>query len=181
VKKEIQKEYEDFLAAEPVLPPAKLSAQTLKAVHEQLSFSPSFVLLKLGFVHTVTTVFILYICPQLGVSWGASSFSLMDTFMRFGHEICAALCGITLVGATFLFASLTLKPQESFWLRSRMPWAPVALSFATLIFLAAMGAQGQHMEYVFWSVFAIAGGMLAFEIGRKGKLLGFRFIAKLAS
>jgi|GEM_PF-3597235 len=181
MNKDIRPDYEEFLNAASVLPPAELSENVLGHVHEALRFSPTSVLAKLGLVHLFTSVCVLYICPQFGVSWGASSFSLVDAFMRFGHGVCAALCGVTLVGGTFLFAAMALRPQESFWLKKQMPWIPISLSLVTLILLAAVGAKGHHTEFMLWSVFAIAGGWMSFEIGRKGKLISSRFFAKWAA
>ena len=179
MKKDIHNDYDDFLNDNSVMPSNELSQKVLGQVHLELKFSPVAVVAKLGLVHALTTVLVLYICPQFGVSWGASSFSLMEVFMRFGHAACAALCGVTLLGGTFFVAAMTLKPQESFWMKRQMPWIPISLSIVTLILFAAMGAKGHHTEFVMWSVFAIVGGWASFEIGRKGKLYGFRFYAKL--
>lgn len=179
MKKNIQNDYNEFLNVTSATPSPELNQKVLEQIHQELKLSPFGVVLKLGFVHVLTTLAVLYICPQLGVSWGSSSFSLMDTFMRFGHEACAALCGITLVGGTFLIAAMTLKPQESFWLKQQMPWIPISLSLITLILLAAMGANGEHYEFIMWSLFSIGGGWAFFEIGRRGKFMGFRLITKL--
>lgn len=181
MKKDIHNDYNDFLNGSAVAPSHDLSQKVLGQIQQELRFSPGAVLLKLGLVHVLTTALVLYICPQFGVSWGASSFSLMEAFMRFGHGVCAALCGVTLVGGTFLFAAMALNPQESFWLKQQMPWIPISLSLVTLILLAAAGAKGHHTEFVLWSAFAIVGGWAASEIGRKGRLYGFRFFAKLVA
>ncbi|MDC3911876.1 hypothetical protein KQE47_26465, partial [Raoultella planticola] len=89
------------------------SQRILSEVQKEMSFSPEAIIAKLSFFHVLVTALVLYICPQFGVSWGASSFTLLTFFMKFGHEACAALCGITLVGGTFLLTALMLKPQES--------------------------------------------------------------------
>lgn len=178
---DIQKDYNEFLNSDPVLPSHELSKRVLWQIHQELKFSPTLVLAKLGFVHMLASAFILYICPQFGVSWGRASISLTDFFMRFGHEACAALCGMTLVGGTFLLVAIALKPQESFWLKQQMPWIPISLSLITLNMLAAVGARGHHIEFMLWSAFAIVGGWVAFEAGRKGRLHGFRLFSKLVS
>lgn len=180
MNKNIQNEFKDFLNTESVAPPAAVSQRVLSEVQKEMSFSVVSVIAKLSFFHVLVTGLVLYICPQFGVSWGASSFTLMTYFMKFGHVACAALCGITLVGGTFLLTALMLKPQESFWLKQQMPWVPISLSILTLILLAAMGAQGHHTEFVFWSVFGIVSGWAAFELGRKGRLYGFRLLSRIA-
>lgn len=179
--KNIENDFHDFLHGDPVNPPTDIGKSVQNAIRSELSFSPMAVILKLGVVHVFSTLAVLYICPQFGVSWGASSFSLMESFMRLGNQACAALCGVTLVGGTFLIAALLLKPQESFWLKKQMPWIPISLSILTLITLAIMGASGHHTEFVLWSIFAVLGGWTAFEIGRKGKLYSFRIIARIAA
>lgn len=180
MNKIIQNEFKDFLSTEPVAPSSTLSKKVQEQIQSDMKFSPVAVIAKLSFFHVIATALILYVCPQFGVSWGASSFSLMTFFMKFGHEVCAALCGVTLVGGTFLLTALMLKPQESFWLKQQMPWIPISLSILTLIVLAAMGAKGHHTEFVLWSVFGIAGGWAAFEIGRKGRLYSFRLLSRIA-
>jgi hypothetical protein len=181
MKKDIQNDYVEFLNVSIVSPPDDVSQKILAHVRHDLRFSPTTILVKLGAIHTFTTAFVLYVCPQFGVSWGAPSYTLLDVFMRLGHEACAALCGVTLIGMTFLMAAMLLKPQESFWLKQQMPWVPISLSFVTLILLAAMGAKGHHSEYMWWSLFAIVSGWAFFELGRKGRVYGFRVITRLVA
>lgn len=179
--KNIVSDFNDFLNADAVNPPSEVLRTVQHKIHSELKFSPAAVILKLSVVHVFTTLLVLYICPQFGVSWGASSFSLMESFMRLGHQACAALCGVTLIGGTFLVAAFLLKPQESFWLKKQMPWIPISLSVLTLITLATMGASGHHTEFVLWSIFGILGGWTAFEIGRKSKIYSFRVLSRITT
>lgn len=173
--------YQEFLSSEPLLPPEKLNLSILNQIQKSLHFSRLAVLAKLSFVHMLTTLFVLYICPQFGVRIGSSTFSLMEFFMKFGHLPCAAFCGATLVGGTFLTTAFLLQPQESFWLRNQLSWISALLAVLTLIVLFSLGASAHHTELVFWCAFGIVGGWLTFEIGRKGRVYSARFLLRITT
>ncbi len=176
-----ESDFQEFLQSDSVPPTKDVSENVLSKISGELTVSPWIATAKIAALHTFATLGLIYICPQFGVSWGNPSISLMNFFMKFGHEACAALCGAYLVGGSFLLTALALKPHESFWLKKQMPWFPISLSILTLIVLILNGAIAHHTELVIWIVFAIIGAWAFFEVGRFSKFQSTRFISKYLS
>jgi len=179
--RKFESEFQEFLQSDAVIPTNDVSNVVLSNVSSEMTVSPWIATTKITVLHTFATLALIYICPQFGVSWGNPSISLMNFFMKFGHEACAALCGAYLVGGSFLLTALALKPHESFWLKKQMPWVPICLSILTLIVLVLNGATAHHTELVIWIVFAIMGAWAFFEVGRFSKLQSTRLISKYLS
>lgn len=177
----LEGDFQEFLQSESMAPDKDVSDKVLLKISNELAVSPWVVTTKIAVLHTFATLVLIYICPQFGVSWGNPSISLMNFFMKFGHEACAALCGAFLVGGSFLLTALVLKPHESFWLKKQMPWVPISLSILTMVVLILNGASAHHTELVIWIVFAIIGAWTFFEVGRLSKFKTSRFIARYLS
>jgi hypothetical protein len=172
---------EDFLQEEGMAPPESLAQALISRVYGDLKVIPSAVLARLLVIHTVSLAFVLYVCPQFGVGFTDSHTPLLHFFMRFGHEACAALCGVLLLGTSLLSAAFILKSQESLWLSKQMAWIPPLLALLTLLILLALGASADHYEFVLWAVGGILAAWLAFRGGRRGRAFFVRVLGSAGS
>lgn len=110
----------------------------LHFVRKDLKNLPLRTLLKLGFVHALSTCVSLAFCPQFGLSY-FKSLGLMHYFMHLGHTACFILCGIFFMTVSLGCTIFILKQDELFYLKQRSTFISIGLLALTIGFFWMAG------------------------------------------
>lgn len=160
-KKEWLKDYQSFLEADDITPPRELSERIFKMVHNEPSVNGWHILSKLALFQAVLGSFSLLACSQFGIGSGP----LSETFMRFGHNFCMALCGALFLGLGTLVAGYFLKSAEVKFIR-QMGYLPIlAMGLLSLGILFEFGAEIIASLAFVWLLGGFVGGLIALEAG----------------
>ncbi len=165
-----QDEFKQFMDGDPVAPPRQVSETILARVHRELSPGGWLVFAKLLALHSLTAIFTLSFCPQLGFRLFGDGPGLMHYFMGFGQLGCMMACGFFFLASSLLVASLVLKPEELRVVRHRR-WAELgSIAVLSFGFFFAWNPEVLLSVAILWLMGAFAGGLLALELGWRIRL-----------
>ncbi len=86
-------------------------------VKEQIYPNLNFLLTRSLVVHLLTTLFVLVICPQLGIQLAHSPINFSHMLMMYGKEICDLFCGILFISLSLSSNFLIMTKDEFRYLR----------------------------------------------------------------
>lgn len=161
-RKEWMKDFNDFMNAEEIQPPAHLFEQIRSIVHRDLNPSAWLVLSKLALIQAVVGSLSLVICAQFGVGPGQH---LAMAFARLGDNMCMALCGALFLGLSGLTASLVLKTPEVNLIRKTGYLPILVVGILSLGVFLGFGAEIVVSFAFLWLLGGFIGGLLATEAG----------------
>jgi hypothetical protein len=92
--------------------PSQLSTKILDDIKNRLNPDLKIILLKVFFIHLMTAVFTLSICPQYGFAVFKTDLNLMTYFMYLGVRYCEFACGIFLTGTSMFSVWIFLSRDE---------------------------------------------------------------------
>ena len=163
-----EREFAEFLAAEPAPPPRETLAALTRVVHAGLHPAPLEVFGKLVLIVLASGAVTLLLCPQFGLGFMRSS-GLFELFMSLGHYICRIACGALFLGAGALACVMLLSPEE---LRVVRRHPVLQFSAASLICLAAFVALGAQVfvgATLLWFAGSVAAAAFFLEAGYRLK------------
>ena len=162
-KKEIQKEYQEFLATSSATPPVRLQQELFQRVNKDLNPSISRVFSKLSLIHLGTSLVTLSVCPQFGLSTFKTGLGLNHLFMQLGELGCEVACGSFFLGTTAVAATLLMRPEEIRTLRKHKYFELAALTLMSLGAFMMLNASLVLNLALAWSAGSILGGAFFFE------------------
>lgn len=158
-EKEWLEDFKDFVSSEGTPVPEEISQSIFKRIRKELNPSAWLVFLKLIGIHTFVGTLSLTICDQFGVSPFNTGFSLSTYFMKFGHPVCMALCGVLFISLTVALGYFFLNRDEFRVLSKNAPLQVFSLSVLSLVAFIGFGAQIVIGIGVLWLVGALLGGI----------------------
>ncbi len=147
--------------------PEKLNEQILSMVHDKLKPKLSTLLSKVFFIHALTAVITLSLCPQFGFKLFRLDINLMHSFMGFGMPICNLLCGLFFTTTSALATVLILNRDEIRAIRFQN------ILFSSFILLSSIGFflimnPDLFLEFsLMWLLGAVLGLISTFEISNR--------------
>lgn len=172
---ETNKDYREFMEAEPINPPREVREHIFSLVHRDLNPNPWLIFSKLSLIHLAMGLVTLSLCPQFGVRIFGEGLGVMRFFLPFGTYGCIALCGAFFVGASLFASSIILRPEELRVLRGHRLLQISALTFLSLGALVMLEAEVLLAFALAWIIGSILGGIAMLELGRYLRLnLHFR-------
>ncbi|MCM2279884.1 MAG: hypothetical protein NDJ89_17555 [Oligoflexia bacterium] len=164
-------EYQAFLSAREVSPPAGLSQGLLAKIGGLLNPSPWLVFIKVSLIHAGVGLLGLLACPQMGVSLtGDEDAGLAHLFMSLGDVGCQFACGGFFLGSSLLAISWVLSAEELRVLRRFGGRQLAALSGISLLVLIGAGAEASLGLSLIWLSGAILCGIASLELGWRLRL-----------
>lgn len=139
----------------------------LKTVHQELHPKLSHLIGKLFFIHFLTAVVTLSVCPQFGFKAFKLPINLMHSFMFFGLPICNFLCGLFFTTTSMLVASLVLKRDEVRALKYQKMLASGALLLSSIGFFSIMNPNLFIEFSLMWLAGAVLGIVSTLEISSR--------------
>ena len=158
------REYQEFLAAEPVSPPEALSESIISRVRRDLNPSAWLVFSKLTLVHVFVGTVTLLFCPQFGFS-PSGGMGLMALFMKFGEEACMLGCGAVFMSGSALMAAIVLRPEQVRVIRKTRFLQISSLALLSMAVFVCAGAGLLISMGLFWVLGSVLGGLVSLEIG----------------
>lgn len=177
VPKELLKEFEEFITADPVLPPKYITSSIFSLVRRELSPSPISVFLKIGVIVLLVGILNLTLCPQFGFGFARNS-GLMEYFMQYGSAGCRIFCGAFFLGTGMLAATLILRPEDINVLRRKAFLQVSALAALFLIGFVAVGSEIYFHAALLWFVGSTLGGIVCLEFGMLLRKRGRKFLTQ---
>lgn len=156
---ERRKEFEAFLNAKDVRPPAHLTESILSFVHRELNPSMWLVMSKFAVIQTIIGSISLLICSQFGVGSGG----LVHVFAGLGENICMALCGALFLGFGGVTAGFILKSPEVKLIRQTGYLPVLLMGVMALGIFFGFGAEIVLSLAFVWLLGGFVAGMLAIE------------------
>ena len=163
--KSVGKDFQAFLANEPVSPPEHLSHQILERVTKELNPNPWEIFAKLSFLHLLTGIATLMICPQFGVKIFSENMGLMSVFQAFGTYGCMITCGFFFLGSSIFVAILSLKPEEIRVIRNNRFLELGGLIFISLGFFLMVNPEILFGFAISWVFGSVLGSLTVLEVG----------------
>lgn len=161
-----KEEFESFLNAGEVQPPAHVTEAILTFVHRDLNPSVWLVLSKLAALQAVLGGISLMICSQFGVGSG----QLIHVFARLGDNACMALCGALFLGLGSVAAGLLMSAPEVRLIR-KSGYLPILLmGIMALGIFFGFGAEIVVGLAFVWLLGGFIAGMLAIEAAAQFRL-----------
>jgi hypothetical protein len=157
-------EFQEFLSATEIDPPALVTQSVLGKIRMDLNPPALRVFLKVSVIHLVVATITLLFCPQFGFSFSAGP-GLMGLLMKYGEGVCMLGCGAVFLGASALVSSLILRAAEIRKLRQSAFLQFSLLSVVSLVVLLAAIGTGIEMIFLAWLIGSILGGMASLELG----------------
>jgi hypothetical protein len=163
-EKEWLEDFKEFVEADGVPVPKKVSSQILKKVRSDLNPSAWLVFAKMLGIHLVVGTLSLAICDQFGLSPFDSNFSLSEYFMRLGHSTCMIFCGVLFIGLTVTLGHFVLRREEFLVLSRNAPLQVFGLSVLSLAAFIGFGADIVLSIAALWLLGAMIGGVVAAKV-----------------
>ena len=154
-------EFEEFFQIEPVKVPDDLAKTITSRIQAKLRTSDWLVFAKVFAIQSVVGTFSLGICNQFGMSPFSFNISLVDYFMKFGHNACMVFCGFFFLGAGLLAARAFLTTSEVQVLLDNRKLQILGLASIFLGVFAILGAQLTLSLAALWLAGAILAGIVA--------------------
>lgn len=144
-----RKEYLNFINTKEINPPSSLDLKIKEQISKDLKNIPKIMLKKLFFIHTISAIFTLSICPQFGVGPIGGGHGIAAFVMPYGDFVCGVFCGTIFLGTTATVSLFLLNTSELLSLNKKSLWVFPALATISLILLMTLGNLfGSHkMEY----------------------------------
>ena len=161
---DLAKEIEEFITAEPVLPPDSITSSIVSLVQRDLNPSPALVFLKLSLIVLFVGLLNLTLCPQFGLSFVRNS-GLMEYFMQFGSSGCRIFCGAFFMGTGILVATIILRPEDNRVLHKSALLQVSALGAVSLLAFVALGGEVYFQAALLWFLGCIVGGLFCLKLG----------------
>lgn len=161
---EWKSEFLEFIAAEEVAPPPRLSASVRSRISESLNPSPWIVFAKLALFVFFGGLVSLSFCPQFGLAFSEPS-ALMKYMMSFGMYACQLACGSIFVGGSSFAAAFVLRLEELKVLRRTRFLQFGALSALSLGGFVCSGTSMLLSLGFVWILGAVIGGVASLEMG----------------
>lgn len=158
------KDYEDFINSEGIMPPKELNAKIINFVRYDLNPDMKIVFSKLLGIQAFIGVLTLLFCPQFKLSL-TNNYDLYHYFhYTFGTYGCFTICGALFIGSGAIFASYLLKKSEVKKIRSNKSLCYLAISLIAVSLFILFGAEIYLTAALAWLIGAILGGLLMVEI-----------------
>lgn len=158
-EKDWLEDFKDFVSSEGAPVPEELSQSIFKRIHKALNPSAGLVFSKLLGIHALVGTLSLAICDQFGMSPFNTGFSLTTYFMKFGHSICMALCGVLFISLTIALGYFILNGDEFRVLSKNASLHIFSLSVLSLAAFIGFGAQIVLGIGILWLLGALVGGL----------------------
>jgi hypothetical protein len=147
--------------------PSQLSTKILDDIKGRLNPDLKIILLKVFFIHLITAVFTLSICPQFGFAVFKTDLNLMTYFMHFGVRYCEFSCGIFFTGTSMIAIKIFLSRDEWHVLRFKKTITCLFILLES-IGLLVMANPPLFYEFSFlWIIGTIAATFLSLELQSK--------------
>ena len=158
------KDYEDFINSEGIMPPKELDAKIINFVKYDLNPDMKIVFSKLLGIQAFVGILTLLFCPQFELSL-TNNHDLYHYFhYTFGTYGCFAICGALFIGSGAIFASYLLKKSEVKKIRSNKSLCYLVISLIAVSLFILFGAEIYLTAALAWLIGAILGGLLMVEI-----------------
>jgi hypothetical protein len=165
--KEDVREFEAFLAAEPVPPRRATDEAVYRLVERTIRPSPILVLGKLTLVQAAAGLGTLTICPQFEIGFGAQNEILHALHAWTGPLLQYLFCGIFFVLLGAALGGLLLRQDEMEVLGKGKYLYCVAYSAAALAVFIALGAEVLLLWSLLWIGGAVMGNMIGLAMGAR--------------
>lgn len=157
--KDIKKDFESFAAdTSPAASPRLLTGLQEKLAGELPS--PWTVALKLGGIHTLSTLLTMTSCSQFGLRLFNTGHDLMHTFMNISPTFCETFCGAYYLAITFLLARFLLAREEWLVLLRNRTLSIASVSFISLGVFSALSHEVTWSSALLWIFGATLGAEL---------------------
>lgn len=135
-----------------------------KHVESKIKPKLSHLLGKIFFIHALTAVVTLTVCPQFGIKFLKLPVNLMHSFMFLGLPICNFICGIFFTASSFIVMSFILSRDEIRFIKHHNIAATMTVILTSIGFFEIMNPN-LFLEFSFlWLIGAILGSMLTLEM-----------------
>lgn len=177
VTKDLEQEFEEFISADPILPPESVTSSIFSLVHKELNPSPFLVFLKIGIIVLIVGILNLTLCPQFGFGFARRS-GLMEYFMQFGSSGCRIFCGAFFLGTGMLAATMILRPEDIRVLHRKAFLQVSALGALSLTAFVALGGEVYFHAALLWFIGSTIGGVLCLQLGLRLRERRYQFLAQ---
>ena len=144
--------------------PNHLNEKILADIHGKLKPKLSSLLAKVFFIHIMTAVVTLSLCPQFGFKLFKLPVNLMHSFMAFGMPVCNFLCGLFFTATSIIVASFILNRDELRVIRFQKSLLSATLLLSSIGFFSIMNPN-LFLEFSFlWLLGAVVGIVLTLKI-----------------
>jgi len=147
--------------------PKHLSEKILNNIHERLHPNKGQLIAKLFFVHLLTAVITLSVCPQFGIKLFKLPINLMHSFMVFGMPLCNFLCGLFFTATSMMVAALVLKRDEIRFLKHQKIMTSLCLILSSIGFFGIMNPNLFLELSLLWLLGALTGIILTLEVSSR--------------
>jgi len=158
------KEFEEFLSADEMQPPQRVTDQILSRVRQDLNPGKFAVFSKLALIHTLVGTLTLLFCPYSEL-YTFKSGNLMNVLMRFGEQVCMLGCGAVFLGGSALMASLVLRSEEVQVIRKARLLQLSVVALLSMTVFVCTGLLFLEGLAVFWALGSVLGGLVTLELG----------------
>ncbi len=165
--KNLNDDFQDFLSAPEMEPPAHVREKILAMVQADLNPSRKKIFMKIAGLHALVSVFSLSLCSQFGFQT-FKLFDAMETFMKvMGHTYCQLLCGGFYFAMSTLVFSFTLTPEEIRAIRKDRYAQLFVLAGVSIGVFLCLNSEVLVLPGLLWMTGSVVGGLSAFELGWK--------------
>ena len=157
--------FDDFLSADSVAPPSKISSQILGAIRERLDPPILSLFIKLGFIRTITGLLSLLICPQYGFFFGGDDILYVFFQKQFGPHGCMIACGMFFSSlAAFIFVLVLSRPETKKIFKLQIFFFPTLAIIFLTTFTCVIREFYLNVSLL-WFTGATLGYFLSFDFG----------------
>jgi hypothetical protein len=156
------REFEQFMAAEPIVPPAGVTERVFTKVKADLNPPTWKVFFKLGAIHSVVGSLTLLVCPQFGMG---PRLGLMTYLMKLGPQVCTIGCGMLFLGISALVSAFFLRMEDIRVLRKTALLQLSILGLASIGVFRGFGAVVVMDVALLWILGSVPGGFGSLELG----------------
>lgn len=163
--KNLPSEFQEFAQSDEMSPPPGVSRSILDQVRQELNPGVIPVFSKLLFIHALTSIATLSVCPQFGFRVLGEGMGLMHWFMRFGEHGCLVACGTFFLGTSALIASFALRPEEVRKIREHRGLGIATVTLVSLGFFLMWDLEFVLSLTLAWFLGAWLGAGVLLELG----------------
>lgn len=159
-----EKDFTEFLQAEPAHVPDPISLRIIEQIHSELHPSAFKVFGKILSIQFVVSLITLLFCPQFGISFTASH-GIMPYLMKFGDSVCMLGCGAFFTALSLFVVSFALKPEEVRVLKEHEVLQLVGLATLSIAAFLCVGGEVIFTLALVWMLGSVIGGAITLETG----------------
>lgn len=147
--------------------PNSVNEKILSEIKSRLNPDLKTLLLKVVFIHLITALVSLSVCPQFGFALFRTNLNLMDLFMKISPQFCDLACGAFFTMASVMSALVVLSRDELRMIRHRQMLATMILTLSSIGFLIMLNPQLFVQFTLLWILGCIGGAWLTLGLGAR--------------